>query len=283
MKTSKRLFLFAGYDKDGIIDDAMILYVRALSKNGDVIVCLDSTCKKSELDKLKSYTIKTIAKRHGEYDFGSYKRAFQYAHDKELLQKYDQVYLVNDSVFGPLVDIKQTLQNIENTKTDAAGIVVALHKTHSYMESWFVRLNRKIFLTIWFNEFISSVTKQPTKNQITVRYEHGLTNLVQNNGCSWGGVYTLHGRFTYNHPKSLFKRGCPFIKRACFTRHNGAAGTQIKYILNHCAPNVRHAIMKTANRVYGEKYMNYLLTSNPIKIMIRNIRYAFHKIENGEI
>ena len=35
MHNINRLFLFAGYDKDGIIDDSLILYVRALSKFGD--------------------------------------------------------------------------------------------------------------------------------------------------------------------------------------------------------------------------------------------------------
>ena len=37
-----RLFLFAGYDKDGIVDDALVYYVSALSKYGDVIVCMDN-------------------------------------------------------------------------------------------------------------------------------------------------------------------------------------------------------------------------------------------------
>ena len=279
----KRLFLFAGYDADGIIDDALIHYVRALSKIGDVVLCMDSECKKSEIAKIKQFVLHAIATRHGEYDFGSYKRAYIWAHDKKILKNYTEVYLVNDSVFGPLVDIKQTLKNLESTKTDAASLIVAKHKTHEYMESWFVRLNKKIFMSSWFKTFMLAVQHEEYKYIITVKYEHGLTNLIRDNDCSATGLYMVHGRYTYNHPKRLFKRGCPFVKRACFTRHNGAAGGQIKYILNHIAPNVRNAIIKTSNRVYGEGYMNWLLTRNPIKIMIRNIKYARKKIENGGI
>ena len=33
MKKIKRLFLFAGYDKDNIVDDTVIYYLNALSKN----------------------------------------------------------------------------------------------------------------------------------------------------------------------------------------------------------------------------------------------------------
>ena len=277
MKT-KCLFLFAGYDKDGIIDDAMIYYVSCLSKHGDVIVCMDNDLKKTEIQKLKPYTIHTIARKHGEYDFGSYKRGYEYAHNKNILQNYDIVYLVNDSVFGPMFDIKKTLQNIESLKTDAAGIIVSQHKTHEFMESWFVRLNKKIFTSRWFDEFISNVKHEDKKHIITVKYEHGLTNLIKNNGCSWDGLYKCRGRFTYNNPKQLFKMGCPFVKKASFTRHNGAAGSQIKYVLTHADNKAHDTILKTANRLYGNAYMKQLLTSNPFKIMLRNLTYLLQKI-----
>lgn len=280
---TKRLFLFAGYDANGIIDDALIYYVRALSRHGDVILCMDNDCKKSELDKIKPFVLHPIAIRHGEYDFGSYKRAYVWARDKKILTHYDNIYLVNDSVFGPLYDVATTIRKMESTKTDATGLVVSTHKTHEYMESWFVRLNKRIFMSKWFDAFMSSVQHEEYKYIITVKYEHGLTNIIRNNGCSFAAVYTVRGRYTYNHPKRLFQRGCPFIKRACFTRHNGAAGAQIRYVLCHGAKGACNAIINTANRVYGVGYMNWLLTRNPIKIMIRNIKYAHKKLKSGEI
>ena len=283
MSRNKRLFLLAGYDKDCIIDDALIYYAKQLSKHGDVVLCMDCDCHKSEIDKIKKHTIHTIAKRHGEYDFGSYKRAFQYARDKKILNNYDYVYLVNDSVFGPTLDIKQTLKNIENIKTDAAGLVVSKHKTHSFMESWFVRLNKKVFISQWFDEFMSSVGPEVHKYIVTIKYEHGLTDLIQKNNCSWAGLYTIYGRETYNNPKHLYKKGCPFIKKLSFTRHNGALGGQIKYILNHINQNVSSVIMNTANRLYGKEYMNWFLTKNPLKILHRNITYGIKKLKNGEI
>lgn len=278
MSRNKRLFLFAGYDKDCIIDDALIYYVKTLSKYGDVILCMDCDCPKKEIEKIKKYTIHTISKRHGEYDFGSYKRCFEYAANKKLLQNYDYLYLMNDSVFGPTINIKQTLQNIESLETDAASIIISKHKTHSFMESWFVRLNNKIFTTTWFKDFMSSVQHENYKHTVTIKYEHGLTNLIKNNGCSWGGLYTVYGRKTYNNPKYLFKKGCPFIKRLSFVRHNGALGKQIRFILNNCDKTAKGAIINTANRLYGKKYVDWFLTSNCIKIIIRNIMYLIQKI-----
>lgn len=283
MSKNKRLFLFAGYNKDGIVDESLIYYVQSLSEHGDVIVCMDSDCPKSETKKLQKYTINTTASHHGEYDFGSYKRAYIYARDKKILNNYDFVYLVNDSVFGPMFDIKKTLTDIESIQSDAVGLIVATHKTHSYMESWFVRLNKKIATSIWFDEFISNVKKESNKFAVTIKYEHGLSNLIAKNNCAWVGKYTHHGRYTYNQPLKLFKSGCPFIKKASFTRHNGALGRQIKYILKHSDKKASNAVLNSANNLYGTKYMNWFLTSNPIKIFVRKIKYALKKIRNGGI
>jgi len=283
VSTHKRLFLFAGYDRDGIIDDALIYYVSTLSKYGDVILCMDSNCLKSEINKIKQYTINTMALRHGEYDFGSYKRAFQYARNNNLLNNYDFVYLVNDSVFGPMFNIKKILENMEKSTSDATGLVVSKHKTHKFMESWFVSLNKKIFTSAWFDEFMSNVKSEEYKYIITVKYEHGLTNLIQNHNCSWSGLFVFYGRFTYNNPKRLFKLGCPFIKKASFARHNGGCGNQIKYVLKHANKNASKSVLKTANRVYGKQHMKWLLTSNLVKILIRKIKYATQKIKSGQI
>lgn len=283
MNNFKRLFLFAGYDPDGIIDDALVHYVKSLSNFGDVISFLDCDCTDQELSKIKPYCIYANATRHGEYDFGSYKRCFEYARDNGLLQQYDFIYLVNDSVFGPMFDMSNIMIKIDSVPTDAAGIVVSTHKTHSYMESWFVRLNKNIFLTDWFNEFMSSVTHQPTKNRVSVKYEHGLSNLTHEHGSKWGGVYVQHGRFTYNNPKQLFKMGCPFLKKACFTRHNGALGGDIKYILTHAETTASNATIHTAQRIYGTDYINWLLTRNIIKILARKLSYAIKKLKNGKI
>ena len=283
MSTHKRLFLFAGFDKDCIIDDALIYYVKSLSKYGDVILCMDCDCSKSEIAKIKKYTLYTIAKRHGEYDFGSYKRAYIYAHKKNILKNYDYLYLVNDSVFGPTINIKQTLKDCESKSADACSITVSQHKTHEFMESWFICLKKQIFMSKFFDEFMHGITKQKDKADVTIKYEHGLSNLIRKNGHSWSGLFIKRGRFTYNKPKYLFKHGCPFIKKMSFTRHNGTLGNEIKYILKHCDKSAHSAITKTANRLYGTQYMNWFLTYNPIKIFNRKITYVFKKLKNGGI
>ncbi|MBQ0013519.1 MAG: hypothetical protein KBS86_03060 [Proteobacteria bacterium] len=278
---SKRLFLFAGYDKNAIIDDALVYYIRALSGLGDVIFVGDSDFADQELDKIKPYTIYQAGKRHMEYDFGSYKRAYLYADKNNLLQNYDYIYMVNDSVYGPLLDLKQTIEKLESFHTDVFGIVKSKHRIYAPIESWFIGMRTSVAQTKWFYNFIIGVQKQNSKENVTIAYENGFTDLLLKHNVSWRCLITVHGRDTYNRAKKLFQKGCPFIKKSAFTRHNGALGRQIGYILNRT--NARDVILYSANRVYGKKHIDWLLTNNPVKIFYRNITYAFNKLTNGKI
>lgn len=274
---TKSLFLFAGYNKDGIIDCSLIHHIQSLSKIGDVIVVMDCDCPTQEIAKISKYCIYTNAVHHGEYDFGSYKRAYQYALEHDILNDYDFVYMANDSVYGPLQDIKPILKQMESQNTDACGLIKSIHKTHSFMESWLVCINKKIATSTWFNEFMSNITRQTNKCEVTILYEHGLSNLIKNNNCSWSGLYHVYGRATYNNPKRLFKSGCPFIKKMSFTRHNGAIGHQLYYVLSHCDKTARDAIISSANDTYTREYISWLLTPNPFAPIIRGIKYAIQK------
>ena len=168
-------------------------------------------------------------------------------------------------------------------QTDAFGLVCNPHPEHPHIQSWFIGCTRKVFLTDWFDKFICSVKKQSDKGTVTKLYEQGFSKLVLDHGLKWNCLYSVSGRKIYNNVKRLFQQGLPFIKKAAFTRHNGELGRQILYVLNHTNKNASDVILINAQRVYGEKYINWLLTKNPIKIILRKITYGFSKLVQGKI
>lgn len=275
----KRLFLFAGYDKDGIIDETLIFYLRALSIHGDIVMVMDSDAKKSEIKKVSKYTLYCAATKHGEYDFGSYKRAYIWSKENLDLSKYDFVYLINDSVYGPLYSLDKYFTQMETYGTHAFGLVKNPHKTHPHIQSWFIGCDCHVFLSSWFDQFITSVTTQPSKGKITKLYEQGFSKHLANQDIKWHCLYCVPGRDIYNKVLKLYKKGIPFIKKAAFPRHNGALGRQLSVILDRLDDsNLRDAILLNARRTYGTKYINWLLTKNPIKIIIRNVTYSLRKL-----
>ncbi len=274
----KRLFLFAGYNKNGIIDNALLFYIQTLSKFGDIILCMDSDTPDSELKKVRKHCVHTIGTRHGEYDFGSYKRAYIWTTENLNLSDYDFVYMVNDSVYGPLCDMTSYFARMESMPCDAFGMAQKRHKTRAHIQSWFIGLRPTVFCTEWFDDFMQSITKLVSKTQITIEYEQGLSHMVSENGLTWCGLYSVFNRDIYNGVAKAFYAGIPFIKKDAFIRHCGTLGGQILHVLNHAHPYARDAILHSARAQYGDKYINWLLTKNPSKIIFRNIKHITQKL-----
>ena len=90
----KMLAIFSSFDKDNIIDDYVVYYLKELSKFADIIFVADNYISKFQLDKIREYTIKAIAYSHGEYDFGGYKTGYIYAKENKYIQEHLQSHFL---------------------------------------------------------------------------------------------------------------------------------------------------------------------------------------------
>ena len=220
MKDNKRLFIFAAYDAQGLIDATLLHYLSCLSGVGDIVLTFDSDIQDTEIDKLKSVkNIKTIINgRHGEYDFGSYKHGFGYAKNNKLLDNYDWVYFVNDSVFGALWDIKTMLADLESRNVDLTGVFeFANTEIPAHVQSWFVGMAKALVNENFVAEFFNSVAHQDDKQLIILKYEVRLTQLVLQHGYKMSTLVSgQNGKnyCMYNNPLGMLKYGVPFIKKA---------------------------------------------------------------------
>ena len=65
--SDKRLFLFASYDKSGIIDDSLLHYLKSLSVLGDIIFVMDNNTSDEMLSRVTKIpnVLYANATRHG--------------------------------------------------------------------------------------------------------------------------------------------------------------------------------------------------------------------------
>ena len=130
----------------------------------------------------------------------------------------------------------------------------------------------------WFDQFVSSITKLASKGAVISQYENGLSRQLYDRGYTIDGIYHVRGRGTYNRVAGLYRRGMPFIKKLSWRRKCGALGAQVAYVLRHCDPKMRDAILGDSNRIYGSDFNKWFITRNPIRILYRNIKHFFHKV-----
>lgn len=96
----KRTAVFAHYDKNNLIQDYVVYYLSELKKCAEKIIFVsDSDVLPVELKKIEDIVEHSIIGRHGEYDFGSYKRGFLYAKENNLLTTCEELILANDSCY----------------------------------------------------------------------------------------------------------------------------------------------------------------------------------------
>jgi lipopolysaccharide biosynthesis protein len=109
---TKRITIFAHFDKDNVIDDYVIFYLKELKKISEKIIfvsaCDLATVEKNKLDGICEVV---IAQNHKEYDFGSYKRGFHYFIENSF--DCDEIIFANDSCYGPLYPLKEVFDKMD--------------------------------------------------------------------------------------------------------------------------------------------------------------------------
>lgn len=281
----KRLFLFAAYDKDGIMGKSEVWYIDALLKVGDVVFVADSTMSETELKKLPEGVLYAAATRHEEYDFGSYKRAYKWAKESGVIDDYEFLYLVNDSVYGPITmsDFQKALEKMENLNTDAFSMACKVHTSSPHMQSWFIGLKREVFLSDWFDTFISSVEKLDDKVEVCIRYETGFSCLLREKGVKYDALFHLRGREIYGVVRRLVRKGMPFVKKSSFLRHNGCLGQKVRRILFASDPGFISSVIPDAQRTFGEGYVGWFLLCNSSDSVKRYLKYLWRKVMHLKI
>ena len=270
----KRLFLFAFYDPQGVVGEAVLRYLEALHVLGDTVLAGDCDLQPGEGNKFAPLVVSYTASRHGEYDSGSYKRAYQQAG----LSGYDVVYLVNDSVVGPLQPMEPYLQRMEALGTDAFGFALNPSRHGRHLQSWFIGLKPSVFRASWFSEFLAGVEAVGRKEDVCIRYENGLARLLEAHSATYAGLWELRGKAVYNAVGRLSRQRFPFLKRSAFTRHGGSLGAAVAKTLAKADPVMADAVISDLDRLYGEEYRRWYLSATPLRAFGRYLRYLSGKL-----
>ena len=188
-----KIVCFAHFDKNKKIENYVVYYLQELCKIADKIIFVsDSYLEDSELKKIEPYVIKIIAKPHGEYDFGSYKRGFLYAKENNLLQNCDELIFANDSCYAPVFPFQEMFDKMSGKNIDFWG---ASENNYGYkkvkdrfvyckikhIQSYFIVFKKNVFNSDVFLNFINSIQKLNSKEEIIYNYEIGLSKLLTNN------------------------------------------------------------------------------------------------------
>lgn len=227
-----RVAIFASFDKDGIVHDYVISYLKRLKRVAEKIIFIsDNNAKNEEIKKLSDLVVFSDFSPHGEYDFGSYKRGYQYAMKHGLLEEADELVLCNDSCFS-VMDFDDMFAQMSRKSCDFWGVTDSIEIQY-HLQSYFLVFKKNVFTHKEFANFLNSVVWQDNVNDVIKNYEIALTPFLQNINFT-SGVFIKHQEKINPtmKPITLLEQNIPLIKRKVFVLQDA------------CIENVRSLLFK---------------------------------------
>lgn len=240
----RRACLFAVYDRDGLIDDYVVDYVRDLSRFADVYVLADCDLRPGQLDRLDGLVAGAWARRHGAHDFGSWSLLARELVGWSALEQYDEVLLANDScwLLRPLDEVfaemdsracdfwglQVTARRFEPGPDEAQTVPLAEVKRSwlprsvfrypdfVHLGSYFLAVRRPVLADPGFRKRLDEVAPQRDRANLVQKYETGTTQYLIGQGFDFS---TWVPDLRPNHPLygpgvfDLLADGFPLFKR----------------------------------------------------------------------
>jgi len=217
-KKSNNLCIFSHYDKDYMVDDYVVNYIKSISEQNFDIVFI-STAENlniKEIKKISYYCRDVIVKENIGYDFGAWATGIAYM-NKEV-NKYRTLLLCNDSVYAPLFPLNEMFDRMNN-RYDFWGITDSL-EVHHHLQSYFMVFDKKVFTALLFKNIWNTYKVYKIKRNIILNYEIGLSQKLLKNGFSMGAYCSyselnlsrVRNSSHYKWKELIEKFRCPMIK-----------------------------------------------------------------------
>ena len=192
---TRRFCIFASYSETDRIMPEVVFLLKALRSICNAIIFIsDNLVNENELDKIKELVVHTDCQHHGKYDFGSYSKGLKWFKNSKYYDETDELLFCNDSVLGPykslqcFLDKKSAMGN-----PDFLGCTInylAHTEIYPHVQSYFFTVSRNIFSEDYFSDFFQSVKHETDKTDIVMKYEIGLTKLLEKHNIKPQAVFS---------------------------------------------------------------------------------------------
>ena len=275
----KRISIFCTYDAEGIIDRYISYCLSELRNNSDTVIVV---CNMEEIIKGKEYLSKysdhIYYRKNVGMDAGAFKDAMVNLIGWEELSAYDEIVLMNDSLYGPFIDMKLIFDEMDGKDLDFWGLLKCASfvehkiKYQEHIHSFFLAFRRGLFESDIFKNYWEKMPYYTNYSETVINYETYLTQYFVSNGyvCD---VYSdtqanVFENGLENYPQCswipyelIVKRKFPFLKRHVFRMQpfelleNGSLGQinrTLKYISDETGYDV-DLILENAIRTQNAK------------------------------
>ena len=241
----KRAVVFASFSKTGKIENYVLTYLSELRRVADTVIFIaDNALTPAELEKLSGLADFIQAERHGEYDFGSYRRGLKIARENGVFAAVDELILCNDSCFC-VSSLSPVFNQMEMRPCDFWGLVQS-DVFLKHLQSYFLVFKRNVFDRL--EEFLNTVEHKNSLYEVVTSYETALTGYLESFGFK-SAAYTVAAKNenpTKKPLRMMWENAFPLVKKKCFIEPS-ACDEDIRKVLDALSASVRGDICGALN------------------------------------
>jgi rhamnosyltransferase len=233
----KRAAVYVIYDKDGIVDNYVTYMLRELLKVCEklVVVCNGKLSDEGR-PVLGEITDDIVVRENIGFDVWGYKTGIEYI-GWDSLSQYDELILMNDSVFGPIYPLEPVFDEMGQRGLDFWGItkhgefknVDGLTESGifpEHIQSYFFAFGNRMIQHPEFKKYWDTLRNFKSWNETVSFFESQFTKHFADFGLTWAVYADTDKEYSEFYDASLILQmvfemvrdyKCPFIKRKSFT------------------------------------------------------------------
>ncbi|MEM7183627.1 MAG: rhamnan synthesis F family protein [Spirochaetota bacterium] len=177
----EKLCVFSHFDSSNTIHPYVVYYIKCLYElDFDIVfVSTSKELSEKEIGKLDKYIFSCLHRTNVGYDFGSWKVGLFSVAYKE----YKEILFANDSVYGPLFDLRAVFAEMDSLKSDIWGITDSW-SIQFHLMSYFIVYRENVIQSKIFDDLWKSIVFLPRffKSFIIKKYEIGFSQIYLKHG-----------------------------------------------------------------------------------------------------
>jgi hypothetical protein len=215
------LCLFVTHAPSAALKPHVVDHMNALMDLGVAVVLIANTdCELTSLDVPPELAVRLhgcLVRQNLGFDFAAWAHAYLQL-DATTIRR--RLYLVNDSIIGPLdrAAYDALIARVRMADADLVGLT-ANPDPQPHLQSFFLVFNERLLHSPICHGFFERIVNMPEKQDVIDCYEVWLTSFLQQRGFRWTAIFPSLSKLTHHRRndtvhawRGLLEAGFPFIK-----------------------------------------------------------------------
>ena len=228
----RRAIFYLFYDSQGIVDDYVPHMLGSLRPHAEhIFVVSNSRLTPASRTKLESVADTVFVRENVGFDVWGYKQALE-AFGREKLAEYDEIILMNYTVFGPVYPFSEMFDRVEALDVDFWGVTSHAKVDPNpygtpgfpflpeHIQSHWIAVRNRLFTSLEFEEYWDTMPMITSYAESIVNHESRFTQYFADKGFRFEVLYPVSD-FPDDHPifenfGLMLDARCPIVKRRIF-------------------------------------------------------------------